>query len=789
MMKSSLDQQALIDNILPHMASYDTGRKDTNGLTMYRCPHTNHKTDPGDYRIWINDDGIAGSHCYACKKGGMKLLYEDLGQKFPPDCAKSKFDVLKWWSYADAYGKELYQIALIDVGERKPIKRPRHHDPYEKCGWKYSMKKRDGSRIKSTVYNRKVLNDQKKHGGLCLYCEGESDAEEAIKLGFLATCHPFGANSFKTRYINALKPFDIAIFPDNDPTGISGALRTASECHRHVKSVKLMDVLGGEPGSKYDLKNWIEDKRTDGLNDEQIKATLIEKINETHNFNPDSYPDSPEPGTKKRGKGKAYDISVDPKYSEDGFAQRLVDRHGDMIRFCGDYGRSGTWFYFDGTRWNQDCENQVNELVIETVKSVLDDIPKAQLKSEVDRKNYEWLQKLVKKSLTAYKIRSIKFCAQGKVSILRNAFNRQETTQWILNTQNGMIDLRDESIKLTPHDPNLYITQVVPVKYVPDAQSPHFMKFILEFSNYRPELVEFNQKALGLSLLGNNQFKIGVFFKGEGDTGKTTLLEIIMYTLGLDYSHKFNISLICESPYNKSEQVTPELAALHWKRFAVTSEGEKKRNIDVGKFKEMTGSNTQAANPKFKDPFLYKPSFTMYIDTNDIPNIKNPDQATRNRIMIVPCDHIVIRGQDMDENLFDTLMEEREGILAWLVEGCMKALKEGLNPPECVKNILKQYWEKSDIYTAWLNDRDFITPGEEAVATTSEAYENFKSWCMDNDIEPPSRNTFRKDMNDTVRYTNGIQITPVKKIEGTKSAGWKGFKVKNTQINLEDDDS
>jgi len=452
-------------------------------------------------------------------------------------------------------------------------------------------------------------------------------------------------------------------------------------------------------------------------------------------------------------------------------------------------GGNGTWFHFDGTRWNQDCENQVNELVTETVKSVLDDIPKAQLKSEVDRKNYEWLQKLVKNSLTAYKIRSIKFCAQGKVSILRNAFNRQETTQWILNTQNGMIDLRDESIKLIPHEPDLFITQVTPVNYVPDGQSPHFMEFIDEFSNNHPELVEFIQKALGLSLLGNNQFKIGVFFKGEGDTGKTTLVEIIMHTLGFDYSHKFNISLICESPYSKSEQVTPELAALHWKRFAVTSEGDKKRNIDVGKFKEMTGSNTQLANPKFKAPFLYKPSFTMYIDTNDIPSIKNPDQATRNRIVIIPCEHIVIRGQDMDENLFDTLMEEREGILAWLVEGCRKALREGLTPPSCVENILKQYWEKSDIYTAWLNDQDFITPGEEAVATTSEAYENFKSWCMDNDIEIRSRNTFRKDMNDTVRYTDGIQITPVKKIEGTKSAGWKGFKVKNTQENLDSDDS
>ena len=771
------------------MAPYDTGRKDADGLTRYRCPHTDHDTDPGDYRIWMNENGYAHSHCYACKKGGMKLLYEDLGQKFPPDCAKRKFDVLKWWSYTDAYGKELHQIALIDVGKKKPIKRPRHHDPYEKCGWKYSMEKRDGSRIKSTVYNRKTLYDLKSKGGLCLYCEGESDAESAEKLGFLTTCHPFGAAAFKTRYIKALKPFDIAIFPDNDPAGIRGALRTASECHMHVKSVKLMDVLGGEKEAKYDLRKWIEDKRNEGLSDDKVRNILMQKINDTPRFNPDINPDSPEPGTKKRGKGKGYDISVDPQYSEDGLAQRLAERHGDKIRFCGDYGGNGTWFHFDGIRWNQDCENQVNELVTETIKSVLDDIPKAHLKSEVDQKNNEWLRKLVKSSLTSHKIRGIKFCAQAKASILRSEFNKQESTQWIFNTQNGMINLRDKSIKLIPHDPKLYITQVAPVKYIPDGQSPHFMEFIDEFSNNHPELVEFIQKALGLSLLGNNQFKIGVFFKGEGDTGKTTLVEIIMHTLGFDYSHKFNISLICESPYSKSEQVTPELAALHWKRFAVTSEGDKKRNIDVGKFKEMTGSNTQLANPKFKDPFLFKPSFTMYIDTNDIPNIKNPDQATRNRIVIIPCEHIVLAGQDMDDNLFDKLIAEREGILAWLVEGCGKALKERLNRPACVQNIIKHYWEKTDIYTAWLNDRDFITPDKNAQISTSEAYESFKTWCENYDFESQSRNTFRKDMNETARYIDGIQIQPITKIKGTKSAGWSGFKVKNTQVSLDGDDS
>ena len=165
----------------------------------------------------------------------------------------------------------------------------------------------------------------------------------------------------------------------------------------------------------------------------------------------------------------------------------------------------------------------------------------------------------------------------------------------------------------------------------------------------------------------------------------------------------------------------------------------------------------------------------MYIDTNEIPSIKNPDQATRNRFVIIPCDHIVTRNQDMDVNLLDKMIDEREGIIAWLVDGCFKALQDGISPPQCVSDIQKNYWEKTDAYTAWLNDRDYVIADNEAVVTVSQAFESFERWCENNDIKSPSRNTFRKDMNEIVRYVDGIQITPVTKIKGTKAAGWSGI--------------
>jgi putative DNA primase/helicase len=104
---------------------------------------------------------------------------------------------------------------------------------------------------------------------------------------------------------------------------------------------------------------------------------------------------------------------------------------------------------------------------------------------------------------------------------------------WLLNLQNGTIDLRTGQLR--PHSRADMITKLANVPYDPDAQCPTFMEFLSQIMCGRKELVEFLQKMFGYSLTGDTREDCAFFMHGEGRNGKGTLVETIMSILG-DYA-------------------------------------------------------------------------------------------------------------------------------------------------------------------------------------------------------------------------------------------------------------
>lgn len=73
----------------------------------------------------------------------------------------------------------------------------------------------------------------------CIIVEGEKDAENLTKLGFLATTTPFGASydltAFRAEFVHILRFKRIVIIPDNDKPGL----------HYKDSIIKLLCSLGG----------------------------------------------------------------------------------------------------------------------------------------------------------------------------------------------------------------------------------------------------------------------------------------------------------------------------------------------------------------------------------------------------------------------------------------------------------------------------------------------------------------------------------------------------------------
>jgi phage/plasmid-associated DNA primase len=111
---------------------------------------------------------------------------------------------------------------------------------------------------------------------------------------------------------------------------------------------------------------------------------------------------------------------------------------------------------------------------------------------------------------------------------------------WTLNMENGTVDLRTGTLR--PHTPEDLLSKMIPLRYDQQAKCPQFMAFLFRIMGSHPDASEadnlnadqmacYLQKAFGYAATGKPEKLLFVLY-GEGNNGKTTLLEVIRDALG-----------------------------------------------------------------------------------------------------------------------------------------------------------------------------------------------------------------------------------------------------------------
>ena len=75
----------------------------------------------------------------------------------------------------------------------------------------------------------------------------------------------------------------------------------------------------------------------------------------------------------------------------------------------------------------------------------------------------------------------------------------------------------------------------------------------------------------------------------------------------------------------------------------------------------------------------------------------------------------------------DRLQVEREGILAWAVQGCLAWQRHGLGLPDEVKAATEQYRADMDLLGGFIADCCVVR--EDAQATSAALYERYVAWA------------------------------------------------------------
>lgn len=300
----------------------------------------------------------------------------------------------------------------------------------------------------------------------------------------------------------------------------------------------------------------------------------------------------------------------------------------------------------------------------------------------------------------------------------------------IINFKNGLLDVKTG--KLTPHTPDVYSTIQIPCNYVPIMgldiikNAPVFAHYISTLCNNNKDTINLLCQflAITLSSIKGSRFKKAMVLYGDGNTGKSKIIELIQYIIGSD-----NFA-ICDITDLEQRFRT---SSLFQKRLAGSPDMSYAKISELKIFKSATGGDQIFAERKGRDGFAFKYDGLFLFATNSLPNFGGDRGSwVYDRFIIINCNN-VIPPEKQDKQLIDKLINEREIIIAYLVSKLPDIIKSGykLNiPPECdasLKDFMIQNSSVLQFYTQFCEIRS-DRPSCRDKATGKNLYDNYVNW-------------------------------------------------------------
>jgi len=249
-------------------------------------------------------------------------------------------------------------------------------------------------------------------------------------------------------------------------------------------------------------------------------------------------------------------------------------------------------------------------------------------------------------------------------------------------------------------------------------------------------MVDFMQRALGYTLTGLVSEEVMFFMYGHGANGKSVLANVVSEIMG-DYAQMAPSDLLTL----RAETGAPrtDVARMAGARLVMANETQSGDRMNEQLVKTLVSRDRITARFLYRDHFEYAPTHKLWVRGNHKPIITGDDDGIWRRIQLIPFQRR-FEGSDRDLDLERKLMEERDGILGWMVEGTRLWQRRGLDVPEAVRRASDEYRQQSDVLGEWLQEEcEHAADGE---IEQQVAYTHYGRWCGDRGLRAPSKKQF-----------------------------------------------
>lgn len=461
--------------------------------------------------------------------------------------------------------------------------------------------------------------------------------------------------------------------------------------------------------------------------------------------------------------------------NELGDAELLTTLYRDRLLY--DHNLS-EWFVWNGVYWEKDERSLIRLLIGIQLASQYFQAADEFNKQAVLEENAA-LEKVVeeaKKRTSALRSRrrasSILHFAEPLAGIAGDEWNKGN---WVIAAKNHYVDLKTGE-GITP-DPTLLINTPFETEWQGiDASATRWQQFLIEIFQNNPnrtEIISFLQRLFGYSLTGLGiEHIFPIFWGARGRNGKDTMFNALRSVFGA-FSGPVSDDVLMDSGSNRTHRgaASPHLVALDGMRLLWVPESPKSGRLNINQVKRLTGGSVFKARGLFKKETEIVPSWVLGLMTNYRPDADSQDDAFWERAVLIEFNERFVDTPDpqnpyehpKDPYLLQKLEEEKPGILAWLVRGCLAYQEQGLNVPDCIRLNTQSYRVDVDEINDFIND--CCVESEKARIGVAALYKKYKLWQLsESDTKPLKRKDFKKRI--AARFGDPTKSKGIMKFKG-----------------------
>jgi putative DNA primase/helicase len=432
-------------------------------------------------------------------------------------------------------------------------------------------------------------------------------------------------------------------------------------------------------------------------------------------------------GSKGRGDGGDRHFAGGGVVSHGDMAEALFEYLGERVRFVPDL-RGGEFVLFN-KRWHDGSHAWVVGLIRRFIETCAKDM-KLKPRAWKETTSGGFLNGTLAMLKTYYE--------------LHRALEEWDTEPAVLQTPEGVWNLETRRVSpmhgvnpISAVGLNLHCT-AVPAD--PTKPCPKFMALLDNAFSPSPEDRRFFEDRIGSALFGNNGEQKFNWLVGNPNSGKSTLMQVIVRVLG-SYARIGKASLIVLAPRSEGPSMQAEgfhLASLARARLVVFDEARANGVLNAPLFKGLADGRTMMVEEKRQQPRQADIRVSPFLITNKLiqGGLGGEDGASlRRRIALILADGTP--PPVLNPNLITEIMaEEAEGVLWWLIQHAVSHF-EARGPfgsggvPEMsdiARDTVEGFTKEGTPELDWMVERLELTGNHADMLLSRDMWEDFETW-------------------------------------------------------------